>query len=138
VYYLKKSSKDYNKVIIDNNAITFLNSYNKTIIAKILWENFQPRSNEKFDVDYLFTSSYRSITLYFYWNLKESHDSKIPLWSPEKSAVMFDKFTNKAALIQILLLGIATFRPDITINPDFCRFYKLNPVSLEVDKDVVK
>ncbi|MDQ6528964.1 hypothetical protein [Flavobacterium sp. LHD-85] len=137
-HYLKRSTKEYNKVIIENNGITFLNRYNQTIIAKILWKNIQPRENEKFDVDFYFKARNRTFSIYFFWSLKESNDSKIPLWSANKFALMFAKFSNKADLFKALLLGITTFRPDITINPFIYSFHKLDPVSLQIDKASIK
>jgi hypothetical protein len=136
-YYLKKSTSQYTKVIINNTGITFSNHYNETIIAKILWENIQPRVNEKYDIDYLLRS--RSIyNIYFLWSLKESSNSKIPHWSANKFALMFVKFTNKADLLKAFLSGIATFRPEITINPLLYGLYRLNPINLEVDKIGIK
>lgn len=137
-YYLKRSTKEYDKIIIDNNGITFLNHYNETIIAKILWKNIQPRKNEKFDVDFYFKARNRTFSIYFFWSLKESNDSKIPLWSANKFALMFTKFSNKADLLKAFLTGIITFRPDITINPFIYSFHRLNPISLEVDKTSIK
>lgn len=137
-YYFKRSIKEYNKVIIDNNGITFLNHYTQTIIAKILWKNIQPRENEKFDVDFYFKARNRTFSIYFFWSLKESNDSKIPLWSANKFALMFAKFSNKTDLLKALLLGITTFKPDITVNPFIYSFHKLDPVSLEMDKAGIK
>lgn len=137
-YFLKRSKKKYNKVTIDSNGIIFFNTYNQTIIAKIHWKNIQPRTNEKFDIDYSYCIGYRTFSLYFFWNLKESSDSKIPLWSSKKFAGMFAKFTNQADLIKAFLLGISTFRPDITINPEIYSFYKLDPVTFEKDNHILK
>ncbi|SFD38855.1 hypothetical protein [Flavobacterium phragmitis] len=140
-FYLKKSKKEYDKVIIDHNGITFLNTYNQTIIAKILWKNIQPRENEKFDIDFytrIKIGGAPRIIDYFFWNLKESNDSKIPLWSPNKFALMFKKFTNYADLLKAFFSGISLFRADITVNPGVYGMYRLNPASFDIDNEGIK
>ncbi|URM37570.1 hypothetical protein [Flavobacterium anhuiense] len=137
-YYLKRSEKEYNKVYIDNNGITFLNSHNQTVIAKILWKNIQPRANEKFDIDFSINSLNKEYKFYFFWNLKENSTSKIPSWSPNKFMFMFAKFPNKADLLKTFFTGIIFFRPDIKTNPEIYSFYRLNPISLEVDRQGIK
>ncbi len=137
-YYLRNSKKQYTKVLINHTGILFINHYNQTIIAKILWQDIQHRTYEKFDIDLTFTRGARSYTVYFLWNLSENNDSKIPQWSPNKFAFMFAKFRNKADLLKTLFTGIIIFRPDITINPFIYSFYRLNPISLEIDKVGIK
>jgi len=136
-YFLKRSKKQYNKVLIDHKGITFLNTYNQIIIAKILWNNIQRRYDQKYDIELLISGG-RYLTFYFIWSLRPTYDAKIPLWSAQKFASMFSKFTNAHELTRTLISGIVTFRPDIRIDSEVYTIYKIDPVTLEKDYALIK
>ena len=140
-YFLARSEKAYNKVIINNEGIIFSNTYNLEIIGKILWTDIQPQPEKEFDIDIyvrIRATRARKITPHLLWKLYESEDSKIPYWSSEKFGRMFIMFVNKAGLFKAFFTGIATFRPDITVNPKIYTWYRLNPVSFEADYSSIK
>lgn len=122
--------KRYTTTIIDEKGVHYFNRFNNTIVNELLWSQFTERPLEKqkgpyiakFDIDCLTFNStggaYEGggITKLF-WRIKVNEKEIIHGEFFTSSHLFSSIYTNRADLIRAFLLGLAHYRPELTINP---------------------
>lgn len=122
--------KRYTTTIIDEKGVYYFNRFNNTIVNELLWSQFTERPLgkqkgiyiAKFDIDCLSYNSRGarseggSITKLF-WRIKVNGKEIIHSEYFTSSHLFGGIYTNRGELIRAFLLGLAHYRPDLTINP---------------------
>lgn len=122
--------KRYTNTIIDEEGVYYFNRFNNTIVNELLWSEFTERPLgkqkgiyiAKFDIDCLSYNSRGgrseggSITKLF-WRIKVNEKEIIHSEFFTSSHLFGGIYTNRADLIRAFLLGLAHYRPELTINP---------------------
>lgn len=122
--------KRYTTTIIDEKGVHYFNRFNNTIVNELLWSQFTERPLgkqkgiyiAKFDIDCLSYNSRGgrseggSITKLF-WRIKVNEKEIIHSEFFTSSHLFGGIYTNRADLIRAFLLGLAHYRPELTINP---------------------
>lgn len=125
-----KRGKRYTTTIIDEKGVHYFNRFNNTIVNELLWSQFTERPLgkqkgpyiAKFDIDCLTFNStggaYEGggITKLF-WRIKVNEKEIIHSEFFTSSHLFSSIYTNRADLIRAFLLGLAHYRPELTINP---------------------
>lgn len=123
-------SKRYTTTIIDENGVHYFNRFNNTIVNELLWSQFTERLLgeqkgiyiAKFDIDCLAYNSRggRSeggIVTKLFWRIKVNEKEIIHSEYFTSSHLFSGIYINREDLIRAFLLGLAHYRPDLTINP---------------------
>ena len=122
--------KRYTTTIIDEKGVHYFNRFNNTIVNELLWSQFTERPLgkqkgiyiAKFDIDCLSYNSRGgrseggSITKLF-WRINVNEKEIIHSEFFTSSHLFGGIYTNRADLIRAFLLGLAHYRPELTINP---------------------
>lgn len=123
-------SKRYTTTIIDEKGVRYFNRFTNTIVNELLWNQFTERDlgkqkgiyAAKFDIDCLSYNSRGarseggSITKLF-WRVKVDEKEIIHSEYFTSSHLFGGYYVNRKDLIRAFLLGLAHYRPDLTINP---------------------
>jgi len=122
--------KRYTTTIIDEKGVHYFNRFNNTIVNELLWSQFTERPLgkqkglyiAKFDIDCLSYNSRGarseggSVTKLF-WRIIINKKEIIHSEYFTSSHLFGGIYTNRADLIRAFLLGLAHYRPELTINP---------------------
>jgi hypothetical protein len=123
-------SKRYTTTIIDEKGIHYFNRFTNLIVNELLWNQFTERElgkqkgiyTAKFDIDCLSYNSRGarseegSITKLF-WRIKVNEKEIIHSEYFSSSHLFGGIYTNRRDVVCAFLLGLAHYRPDLTINP---------------------
>ncbi|KQO21338.1 hypothetical protein ASF10_14580 [Flavobacterium sp. Leaf82] len=135
VYSRKKMSTT---TIIDEKGIRYLNKFNSKIVKEVPWSSFAKREKlehvfepPKYDVTSI--TPMKSFYDQFYW----------PVLIDDKVTVHNDAFlgrhffamfyANRLELIRTFMLGVAHYRPDITVDPIIFTNHYINPEDYSID-----
>lgn len=122
--------KRYTTTIIDEKGVHYFNRFNDTVVNELLWSQFAERPLgkqkgiyiAKFDIDCLSYNSRGtrsdggSVTKLF-WRIIVNEKEIIHSEYFTSSHLFGGIYTNRADLIRAFLLGLAHYRPNLTINP---------------------
>jgi hypothetical protein len=124
--------KMHTTTIIDEKGIRYINKFNNSVVKELHWSSFAKREkttnvleSQKYDVSS--NTPMKSIFDQFFWpvlvyNKVEIHNDA---FLGKHFFVMFYK--NRTELIRTFLLGIAHYRPDITVDPAIFESHYINP-----------
>lgn len=130
--------KMFTTTIIDEKGIRYLNRFNNRIVKDLPWSSFEKREKlqhifefPKYDVTSV--TPMKSFFDQFYWPVLI--DNKIRVHNDaflgKHFFVMF--YTNRLELIRTFLLGVAHYRPDITIDPIIFSDHYIDPKTYNID-----
>jgi len=135
IYSRKKMSTT---TIIDEKGIRYLNTFNNSVVKDLPWSSFAKREKlehvfepPKYDI----TSIRPMKSLYdqFYWPV--SIDNKVTVHNDaflgRHFFAMF--YANRLELIRTFLLGVAHYRPDITVDPVIFPNHYVDPENYSID-----
>ncbi|KQB42258.1 hypothetical protein [Flavobacterium aquidurense] len=125
-----KRNERFTTTIIDEKGIHYFNRFNNTVVNEILWDNFVKSdlgkktglSTAEFDIDCLSydsrgrKSNGAGIIKYF-WKVAVNEKEFIHTEFFSASYFLNSSYINRKDLIRAFLLGLAHYRPDLTINP---------------------
>lgn len=131
VLLIYSRKKMYTTTIIDEKGIRYLNKFNNRVVKELIWSSFATREKlvhyfepPKYDITSMRPS--KSFFDQFYW----------PVLIENKVIAHNDAFTgrhffamfyaNRPELIRTFLLGLAHYRPDLTIDPFIFTNYYIN------------
>lgn len=138
VLILYSRKKMYTSIIIDEKGIRYLNAFNNKVRKEIRWSNFAKREKvsyilepPKFDVSYIRQS--KSFFDQFFWPVLINN--KIEVHSEMFLGKHFFAmlYANRLELIRTFLLGLAHYRPDITVNPEIFSNHYIDMESYTID-----
>lgn len=119
IYFRKQM---YTSTIIDEKGIRYLNKFNGGVVKDLPWNSFAKKEafNDAFEIpryDVGSNTPHKSLFDKFFW----------PVLINKKVTIHTDAFTgkhpfymfysNRSELIRTFLLGLAHYRPDLTIDP---------------------
>lgn len=128
-YYRKRM---YTTTVIDEKGIRYLNKFNNVIVKDLPWSSFAKKEYvayvlepPKYDVNS--NTPYRSLFDQFYWPVLE--EGKVMVHNDAFLGKHFFTmlYSNREELIRTFLLGIAHYRPEITIDPAIFANHYINP-----------
>ncbi|MFH7019166.1 hypothetical protein [Flavobacterium sp. FlaQc-47] len=136
VMYSRK--KMFTTTIIDEKGIRYVNKFNNKVVKDLPWSSFAKREklahvfqSPKFDI--VASTPMKSFFDQFYW----------PVLVNKKAAIHSDAFTgkhffmmfyaNRLELIRAFLLGVAHYRPDITVDPIIFSNHYIDPENYNID-----
>ncbi|MCC9065295.1 hypothetical protein [Flavobacterium piscisymbiosum] len=128
VIYTRKER--FTTTIIDEKGIHYFNRFDNTVVNEILWDNFVRSDLGKktglltaeFDIDCISydsrgrKSNGTGIVKYF-WKVAVNEKEYIHTDFFNASYLLNSPYINRKDLIRAFLLGLAHYRPDLTINP---------------------
>lgn len=130
--------KMFTTTIIDEMGIRYLNKFNNRVVKEIPWSSFTKREK----LEYVFKSPKYDVTSItpiksfydqFYWPVLI--DNKITVHNDaflgRHFFVMF--YTNRLELIRTFLLGVAHYKPDITVDPVIFSNHYIDPENYNID-----
>jgi len=135
IYSRKKMSTT---TIIDERGIRYLNTFNKRVIKDLPWSSFAKREKpedvfESTKYDVISTTPFKSFYDQFYWPVLI--DNKVAIHNDaflgRHFFVMF--YANRLELIRTFLLGVAHYRPDITVDPIVFSNHYIDPKTYNID-----
>jgi ABC-type multidrug transport system fused ATPase/permease subunit len=135
IYYRKKM---YTTTIIDEKGIRYLNRFSGVIIKDLPWTSFAKKEkfeyvleSPKYDVNS--NTPMKSLFDQFYWPVLI--DGKIIIHNDAFLGKHFFVmlYSNRLELIRIFALGIAHYRPDITIDPNIFVNHYIDPNSYMIN-----
>ncbi|OMQ09180.1 hypothetical protein [[Flexibacter] sp. ATCC 35103] len=138
VLLIYSRKKIYTTTVIDEKGIRYLNKFNNKIVKELPWNSFAKREKleyvfevPKFDVSSQMPM--KSLFDQFYWPVLI--DNKVTVHNDaflgRHFFVMF--YVNRLELIRTFLLGVAHYRPDITVDPIIFTNHYINPENYSID-----
>jgi heme/copper-type cytochrome/quinol oxidase subunit 4 len=135
IYSRKKMSTT---TIMDEKGIRYLNKFNNTIVKDLPWSSFVKKDklehvfeSPKYDVTSI--TPMKSFFDQFYWPVLI--DDKVTVHNDaflgRHFFVMF--YANRLELIRMFLLGVAHYRPDITVDPIVFSNHYIDPKTYIID-----
>jgi hypothetical protein len=122
VFVMYSRKKIFTTTIIDEKGIRYINKFNGLIVKDLPWSSFTKRERlghvfESPKCDVVASTPMKSLFDQFYWPILV--DNKVEIHSDAFTGkhyfMMF--YSNRTELIKTFLLGLAHYRPDITIDP---------------------
>lgn len=138
VLFLYSGKKMSSTIIIDEKGIRYLNKFNNRIVKDLPWSSFAKREKlehvfepPKYDV--ISKTPMKSFYDQFYWPVLIDNKETIhnDAFLGKHFFAMF--YTNRTELIRTFLLGIAYYRPDITVHPIIFTNHYINPDNYSID-----
>lgn len=135
IYSRKKMSTT---TIIDEKGICYLNTFNNRVVKDLPWSSFAKREKlehvfepPKYDVTS--TRPIKSLYDQFYWPVLIDNKATVhnDAFLGRHFFVMF--YANRLELIRTFLLGVAHYRPDITVDPIIFTNHYINHEDYSID-----
>ena len=135
IYSRKKMSTT---TIIDEKGIRYFNKFNKRVVKDLQWSSFAKREKlahvfetPKYDVTSI--RPMKSFYDQFYWSVLIVNTVTVhnDAFLGKHFLAMF--YANRLELIRAFLLGVAHYRPDITVDPIIFSNHYIDPENYNID-----
>ncbi|PWB23671.1 hypothetical protein [Flavobacterium sp. HTF] len=134
VIYSRK--KMYTTTIIDEKGIRYSNKFNGKIIKELPWSSFAKRELTTLDFPKYVVSSntpMKSAFDQFFWPILKDKKVVIHIDAFQGRHFFCLLYSNRTELIRVFLLGLAHYRPDITVDPSVFVKHYINPENYIVE-----
>lgn len=125
-------------IIIDEKGIRYLNKFNNRVVKDLPWSNFTKREKMEhvFEAPKYDVTSIRPMKSFydqFYWPVLIDNTVTVhnDAFLGKHFLAMF--YANRLELIRAFLLGVAHYRPDITVDPIIFSNHYIDPENYNID-----